>query len=227
MRLLRTSILRALLLVATKAAWASLPDSTRCLSLVNEGEGIAAVEQVNAIPVLTPQVDLNEKDTMSSTSADQEAEPTSKQPSENVPDDSDDDALMVHVTPADNAITAPVERDRLRSEGQEAYLMSEIPTLIPRREGEAGGDYAKRYSEYMNSLIARGVSILADNVTHNAAPNAFTVDGHTFDVGPHSGITKKEYREFGDWLASEGASYSEVPERFKRFEVAEGTDITY
>ncbi|KAK5168997.1 uncharacterized protein LTR77_006306 [Saxophila tyrrhenica] len=139
----------------------------------------------------------------------------------------DDDAPMVHTTPSDHATWAPKEVERLRSEGKEAMLMREIPSQIPREEGESGADYAKRFSEYMNNLIRRGVSIMDDQITHNAAPNQFTIGEHEFDVGPHSGITKREYREFGDYLFSEGATYDGIPERFLKFEVPKGTEVIY
>ncbi len=158
----------------------------------------------------------------------------------------DDNEPMVHVTPSDNATWAPKEKEKLISKGKESVLMSELPGLVgPKRDDETGADYAKRYSNYLNDLIRRGVSVLGDTITHNSAPNGATIDDHEFDIGPNSGITKKvslalknrsddvlirglqEYREFGDWMSGEGASYSDTPERFLKFEVPKGTSITY
>lgn len=128
-----------------------------------------------------------------------------------------DDSPMVYCTPVDYASSAKRERDELRNQGEEAVLMSEISSLIPRRDGESDGDYAKRYSDGMNDMIRRSVLILNDKTTHECQPNFFYIDGHGFDVGPNSGITKKEYREFDEWTV-EDVSYADIPERFLKYE---------
>lgn len=135
-------------------------------------------------------------------------------------DNNDDDSPMVHVTPNDYASWARGYRKELESQGEEAVLMSELPQLIEcRREDESPAEYAQRYTETMNEMIQRGVSILNDQTTHDVAPNRFHIAGRDFDVGPESGITKKEYREFSELLGDSDLDYADIPERFKRFEV--------
>lgn len=134
-------------------------------------------------------------------------------------DDDDDDSLMVHTTEVDYAGHARKHREELLAEGKEVVLMSELSTLIPCREGESAGDYVNRYADGMNDMIRRGVYILSDQITHDVAPGGFHIDGHDFDVGPESGVTKKEYREFSELLGRGDLSYDDIPQRFKKFEV--------
>lgn len=136
-------------------------------------------------------------------------------------DDDDDDALMVHYEPKDNRSWALSEREKRRSQGEEVVLMSELPSLISREPNQSNADYAKRYVDKMKELANRGVAVLNDQCTGDVAPDVFSIGGHDFDVGPQSGVTKKEYREFGEWLGSEEAEekgYEGVPERFLKFE---------
>lgn len=138
------------------------------------------------------------------------------------PDEDDDNAPMVHYIPKDYRSWAFAERETLQSQGEEVVLMSELPTLIPREPDESGTEYVRRYTNKMNEMIRRGVSILNDQCNGDVAPNLFTVGGHDFDVGPESGITKRQYREFGEWIGSEEAGekgYEGVPRRFLKFEV--------
>lgn len=110
--------------------------------------------------------------------------------------------------------------------GEEAILQSEVPLYVPKVEGEAPADYAKRYSDTMNSMIRRGVSILNDQCTADVVPDGFSAGGRHFRLGPNDGVTKGEYRDFENWFSSldhervdrEGLV---VPERFRRWEVSE------
>ena len=129
-----------------------------------------------------------------------------------------DDSPMVHTTEADYATWAPKYKAELLAEGKEAVLESELKTLIPSREGEDPAEYTKRYVKGHNDMISRGVAILNDMTTHDVAPGEFHIDGHEFDVGPESGIMKREYREFGEYVR-EDVSYADIPKRFLKFEV--------
>ena len=129
---------------------------------------------------------------------------------------------MVYRTPKDYRTSALRQREVLQAEGKVVILQSELPSHIPRQPDEPGADYAKRFTETMNGMIRRGVMILNDQTTADVSPDVFGIGGHEFDVGPKSGITKKEYREFSDWMGSDEAEekgYEGVPERFRRFEV--------
>ena len=74
----------------------------------------------------------------------------------------------------------------------------------------------------MNGMIRRSVQILNDQKMHDVTPGLFEVCGHGFDIGPGLGITKGEYREFSNRMGGEDVKYGDFPERFKKFEVAEG-----
>ena len=106
------------------------------------------------------------------------------------------------------------ERDRLIAEGANpasVILQSELHNHIIRREGKSVGDYMKRYSDDMNAMIRRGVSILNDLLTADMVPSGFrTEDGRFFDLGPESGATKGEYREFGQWLLEVSDSRTDI-----------------
>lgn len=140
-----------------------------------------------------------------------------------VPPDSDDEP-MVYETPRDYATSARQERDRLIAEGADpdsVIFQSEIGNHIPRREGEPSADFAKRYAETMIAMIGRGVSILNDQCTADVVASEFrTADGRFFDLGPGSGATKGEFREFSQWF-SETAEVGQiyvVPEKWLKFE---------
>lgn len=152
--------------------------------------------------------------------------PESYRQSQDPNDANEDDAPMIHTYPLDSYTNALRHRDRLKAEGKEVILQSELPSHIPRQPDECGGDYIKRFSDTMNSMIQRGVYILNDEITHNTAPNIFDIFDREFDVGPESGITKGEYRDFEEWMGSKRAEeegYKGMPERFRKFEVVKGT----
>lgn len=140
-----------------------------------------------------------------------------------VPHDSDDEP-MVYETPRDYATYARQERDRLIAEGADpdsVIFESELCNHILRREGESSADFAKRYSTTMNAMIGRGVSILNDQCTADVVASGFrTADGRFFDLGPGSGATKGEFREFIQWFSemSEEGQMHEVPEKWLKFE---------
>lgn len=143
--------------------------------------------------------------------------------------DDDDDAPMVHKTPADYRSWALEERKKLQAEGHEVVLQSEVGSLVRREPDEAPADYAKRYVEAMNAMIGRGVMILNDVTTANVRPDKATIGGRKFDIGSGSGITKKEYREFSEWVDSfkdvgeDDIPGVAVPEKFRKFEIPKGT----
>lgn len=128
---------------------------------------------------------------------------------------------MIHKVPKDYRTSALRDRARLEAEGQEGILQSELPSHIRRQPDESDEEYTKRFADMMNSMIQRGVHILNDKTTHDVAPNSFIVHGREFNVGPESGITKGEYREFSRWMGSKAGAegYEGVPEEFRKFEV--------
>ena len=70
-------------------------------------------------------------------------------------------------------------------------------------------------------MIRRGITILNDQCTADTvAPGFETSDGRCFDLGPGSGATKGEFREFSRWFeeVSETGQMYEVPERWLKFE---------
>lgn len=148
------------------------------------------------------------------------------QQSEDPNDANHDDAPMIHTYPVDYRANALRNRVLLEAEGKEVFLQSELPSHIPRQPNESDVDYTKRFSDTMNSMIQRGVYILSDEITHDIAPSIFDIYGREFDVGPESGITKGEYRDFSQWMGSKQAEeegYEGMPERFRKFEVAKET----
>lgn len=143
-----------------------------------------------------------------------------------VPHDSDDEP-MVYETPRDYAASARKERDRLIAEGVDpgsVIFQSEIRNHVLRREGESSADFAadfaNRYAETMNAMSGRGVFILNDQCTADVVGSGFyTADGRYFDLGPGSGATKGEFREFSQWWEkSEEEQMHEVPEKWLKFE---------
>nr|POF17503.1 short-chain dehydrogenase/reductase tropg [Quercus suber] len=119
------------------------------------------------------------------------------------PHDSDDEP-MVYRTPRDYATLARGQRDRLIAEGADPdpiILLSEIRNHVPAREGEPSADFAKRYVETMKAMMSLGVSVLNDQFTADVVASGFaTPDGRHFDLGPGSGATKGEFREFREWF---------------------------
>jgi hypothetical protein len=137
--------------------------------------------------------------------------------------DSDDDP-MVYETPRDYATLARQERNRLIAEGADpdsVIFQSELGNHILRREGESSANFAKRCAETVSAMIGRGISILNDECTADVVASEFhTADGRVFDLGPGSGATKGEFREFSLWFweYSEAEQMHEVPEKWLKFE---------
>lgn len=143
-----------------------------------------------------------------------------------------DDELMVYETPKDYASWAQGERARLLAAGTApdmVLLESEIRDHVgPRGVDEPGAEYAQRYCAVMNDMIQRGVRILNDQCTADVVASAFgTGDGREFDLGPGSGATKGEFRDFGKWFWwwCDKGKVGEVPERFKKFEKKAAGDV--
>ena len=138
--------------------------------------------------------------------------------------DYSDDEPMVYETPQDYATSARQERDRLIAEGTDPdsiILQSEVKNYVPRQDGDSSIDFVKGYVETMNAMIGRGICILNDQCTADMVPTEFgPIDGRFFDLGPGSGATKREYREFSEWFseASETGRIHEVPEEWLKFE---------
>lgn len=139
------------------------------------------------------------------------------------PHDSDDEP-MVYETLHDYATSARQTRDRLIAKGADpdsVIFESELHNHIPRREGESPADSSKRYNETINAMRGRGVVLLNDECTADVRASGFnTADGRFFDLGPGSGVTKGEFRQFSQWfskIAKVGQTY-EVPEKWSRFE---------
>ncbi|CAI6098990.1 hypothetical protein V2G26_013082 [Clonostachys chloroleuca] len=135
-----------------------------------------------------------------------------------------DDDLMVYETPRNYRAEARQERDRLIAQGADPdaiILQSELHNFIPQKENESPEDFAKRYVEQVNNMINRGVQILNDQCTADVEASVFkTADGRTFDLGPGSGATRREFREFNQWFyeVSDVGQLEDVPEKWARFE---------
>ncbi|KAJ5142607.1 uncharacterized protein N7515_001394 [Penicillium bovifimosum] len=141
-----------------------------------------------------------------------------------------DDEPMVYRISKDYATMARRERDSLLAEGADpdsVILQSELHNYVPRRENDSVDEYTKRYADTMMEMTRRGVRILNDKLTGDHMPSIFgTASGKVLDLGPESGSTKGEYREFTQWLwGVQGAEQIEVPEKWLKFEKpAEGKD---
>jgi hypothetical protein len=145
--------------------------------------------------------------------------------------DSDDEPMVYRIL-KDYATIARRERDSLLAEGADpdsVTLQSELHNYVPRRENDSVDEYTKRYADTMMEMTRRGVRILNDKLTGDQMPSIFgTASGKVFDLGPKSGSTKGEYREFTQWLwGVQEAEQIEVPEKWLKFEkLAEGKDVT-
>ncbi|CAL5871611.1 uncharacterized protein PFLUO_LOCUS5864 [Penicillium psychrofluorescens] len=175
------------------------------------------MKDIAAAPTMSEQKVLDQRsDVIHSESAQGHGE-------DGVPHDSDDEP-MVYETPQDYATLARQERDRLIFEGEDpdsVIFQSELRNHILRREGESAAELAKRCSETINAMISRGVTILNDQSTTDVEASGFTTaDGRFFDLGPGSGATKGEFREFSQWFSemSEAGQMHEVPEKWLKFE---------
>lgn len=70
-------------------------------------------------------------------------------------------------------------------------------------------------------MIRRGITILNDQCTTQVMASRFrTADGRVFDLGPESGATKGEFREFSQWFSelSKDREVHQVPEKWLKFE---------
>jgi hypothetical protein len=146
---------------------------------------------------------------------------TQNQPDSSANHNSDDEP-MVHTTPRDYATWARLERERLIAEGTDpknVMLQSEVFT---RQQGETPEEMAQRISSTMEDARGRGVVILNDMCVADVKPDTFQVGGRRFDLGPKSGVTRGEYRDFGEWFnRAAGKSnklLEQVPEKFRKFE---------
>ncbi|KNG84344.1 hypothetical protein ANOM_009499 [Aspergillus nomiae NRRL 13137] len=172
------------------------------------------MNEIAAAPTMSAQEDLDQR------SGETHSEPAQV---DGAPHDSDDEP-MVYEIPHDYAVSARQERDHLLAAGvspDSVILQSEIGNQIPQVEGESPADFAKRYAETMNDMIAHGVCILNDQCIADAVPSGFeTIDGKFFDLGPGSGATKGEFREFSRWFDEtlEAGQMHEVPEKWLKFE---------
>ncbi|KAJ5735615.1 uncharacterized protein N7483_000740 [Penicillium malachiteum] len=134
-----------------------------------------------------------------------------------------DDEPMVYMIPRDYATAAREERQSLLAEGADPdsiILQSELHNYVPRKENDTVNEYTKRYADTMMDMTRRGVRILNDMLIADPVPTTFgTASGKFFDLGPKSGTTKGEYREFMQWLFGvQEAEHIEVPEKWLKFE---------
>ncbi|KAL1848582.1 hypothetical protein Plec18170_007889 [Paecilomyces lecythidis] len=175
------------------------------------------MEEIAATPT------LSEQEALDNHSGVIHSKPGQGHGDDGVPHDSDDEP-MVYETPQDYATSARQERDRLISEGADpdsVILQSELRDHIQRQEGDSSADFAKRYAKTMKDMIDRGVSILNDQCTADVVASKFGLaDGRVFDLGPGSGATKGEFREFSQWFSevSKSGQIHEVPEKWLKFE---------
>lgn len=138
-----------------------------------------------------------------------------------------DDEPMVYEKHCDYKTSAQQSRDHLIAEGLDPdsiIFQSDLRNRIPRREGESRAEFAKRYIETVNAMIRGGITILNDQCTTQVAASRFrTADGRVFDLGPESGVTKSEFREFSQWFSeiSKAGQVHQVPEKWLKFEVSE------
>lgn len=139
------------------------------------------------------------------------------------PHDSDDEP-MVYKTSHDYATSARQERECFIAKGanpDSVIFTSELHNHIPRLEGESPADSSRRYNETINAMRGRGVVILDDQCTADVRASGFgTADGTFFDLGPGSGVTKGEFRQFSQWFSkiAKAEQTYEVPEKWLRFE---------
>jgi len=143
-----------------------------------------------------------------------------------------DNEPMVYVTPVDYANEARQERDRLVAEGVDPdsiILMSEVENHVPQREDrQSSVDLAASWVETLRAMTGQGITILNDQSTADVVPGGYvTPDGRYFDLGPGSGATKGEYREFVQWWerASAASEPEDVPLKWLKFEKPPPEDV--
>lgn len=142
-----------------------------------------------------------------------------------------DDEPMVHETRKDYGPSARAWRDKLIADGADPdsiIFASTLRNQIPRREGESSADFEKRFVKTMFDMKKRGITVLNDQWTTEIVASTFGMaGGRRFDLGPGSGVTKREFREFSEWwaeAAKAGQKVHEVPEKWLKFEKqAEGS----
>jgi len=131
---------------------------------------------------------------------------------------------MVYEKSKDYATSAHQSRDHPIAEGVDPdsiIFQSDLRNRILRREDESPADFAERYRETINAMIGRGITILNDQCTTEVVASRFrTADGRIFDLGPGSGTTKREFREFSQWFSeiSRARQVHQVPEKWLKFE---------
>lgn len=142
-----------------------------------------------------------------------------------------DDEPMVHETRKDYGPSARAWRDKLIADGADPdsiIFASTLRNQMPRREGESSADFQKRFVKTMFDMKKRGITVLNDQWTTSIVASTFGMaGGRRFDLGPGSGVTKREFREFSEWwaeAAKAGQKVHEVPEKWLKFEKqAEGS----
>lgn len=183
------------------------------------------MKEITAVPTMSEQKAVDQRSGVIHSEAAQDHE------DDGAPHDSDDE-LWIGCIPRDYATAARQERDRLIAEGADPdsiVLQSELGNYVIRREDESVDDFTKRYAETMMTMIHRGVAILNDLLIGDFVASEFkTKDGRFFDLGPGSGATKGEFREFSQWFSEVSVARQayEVPERWLKFEKLE-EDLNY
>ncbi|KUL88334.1 hypothetical protein ZTR_05025 [Talaromyces verruculosus] len=136
-----------------------------------------------------------------------------------------DDEPMVHETREDYGPSARAWRDQLIADGadpESIIFQSTLRNQMPRLEGESSADFEKRCVKTMFDMKKRGITVLNDQWTTVIVASTFVMaGGRRFDLGPGSGVTKREFREFREWcaeVAKAGEKVPEVPERWLKYE---------
>ncbi|KAE8315419.1 hypothetical protein BDV41DRAFT_574793 [Aspergillus transmontanensis] len=100
---------------------------------------------------------------------------------------------------------------------------------------ETPRDYATSARQERDRLIAEGAdpdSVILQSEVRNHVPrqegeSSADYDGRFFDLGPGSGATKREFREFSEWFSEvmEAGQTYDVPEKWLKFETPNPRDI--
>jgi hypothetical protein len=133
-----------------------------------------------------------------------------------------DDEPMVHSTPRDYKTWARQERERMIAEGTDPKDVMMQSEVFRHQPGETPEEMTKRIKATFKEVRSRGVMVLNDMCVADVKPDTFQIGGRRFVLGPKSGVTKGEYRQFGEWfarMAEQGDELrEEVPEKFLKFE---------
>lgn len=114
----------------------------------------------------------------------------------------------------------------LLAQGEEAVLLSEIPSHVPRLEDEDDKTYSIRCHKAEEGTKARGMHVIHDGICgpeEGGPPNGFHVGTTWFVLPTREGrIMKGEYRDFCKWYYEVGCmvendAVPRVPERFERW----------